>query len=346
MSEERARILVVDDEPFNVDLLEQELELLGHATIAAQDGREALEQLAEGGVDVVLLDVNMPGLDGFAVLARMRGHTAWRHIPVVLISAMSDMASVVHGIELGAEDYLPKPFEPLLLKARISACLERKRLHDQEAMHLAEIERQRARASRLLHAILPAPAAAELEATEEVRPRRFEEVVVFLSDVVAFTRFCDANPPDRVMANLQALALAFEAIAQREGLEPVGIAGDAFLAAAALFSPHPDPVMACVRAGRNLIEAAQDLPCPWEVRVGIHTGPVMVGMVGGAKLHFDLWGDTVNVAARLAGLGEQAGIFLSPNAQARAAGRLNATQTGPVLLKGKDETTVWRVPIR
>jgi adenylate cyclase len=343
MSADRALILVVDDELFNVDLLEQELELLGHATIAARDGREALERLAEGEIDLVLLDVNMPGLDGFAVLARMKEHCTWRHIPVVLVSAMTDMASVVRGIELGAEDYLPKPFEPLLLKARISACLERKRLHDQEAMHLAEIERQRARARRLLHAILPAPAVAELEATEGVRPRRFEGVVVFLSDVVAFTKFCDANPPDRVMANLQALALAFEAIAVREELEPVGIAGDAFLAAAALFRPHPDPVMACVRAGRDLIEAARGLPCPWEVRVGIHTGPVMAGMVGGAKLRFDLWGDTVNVAARLAGLGDQAAIFLSPTAYAHAGGSLEATPTGPVLLKGKGETTVWQV---
>ena len=134
-----------------------------------------------------------------------------------------------------------------------------------------------------------------------------------MSDVIAFTRFCDANPPNRVMANLQALALAFEAIAVREELEPVGnIAGDAFLAAAALFSPHPDPVMACVRAGRDLLDAAQALPYPWDVRVGIHTGPVMAGMIGHAKLRFDLWGDTVNVAGRLAGLGEQAGYFSAP----------------------------------
>jgi adenylate cyclase len=343
MSEARARILVVDDEPFNVDLLEQELELLSHPTVAARDGREALERLAEGGIDLVLLDVNMPGLDGFTVLARMKENTAWRHIPVILISAMTDMASVVRGIELGAEDYLPKLFKPLLLKARIGACLDRKRLNDQEATHLAEIERQRTRASRLLHSILPAPAVAELEATEGVCPRRFEEVVVFVSDVVGFTKFCDASPPDRVMANLQALVLAFEAIAVRDELEPVGVAGDAFLAAAALFSPHPDPVMACVRAGRDLLEAARGLPCPWEVRVGIHTGPVMAGMIGAAKLHFDLWGDTVNVAARLSSLGEQAGIFLSANAHARVAGRLEATPTGPVLLKGKGETTVWRL---
>jgi len=161
------------------------------------------------------------------------------------------------------------------LKARISACLERKRLHDLEVTHLAEIERQRVQASPLLRAILPAAAAAELETTDVVCPRRFEEVVIFMSDVVSFTKFCDANPPDRVMANLQALALAFEEIAAREQLDPIGIVGDAFLAAVASFSPHADPVVACVRAGGALLEAARRLPFPWDLRVGIHTGPVM-----------------------------------------------------------------------
>ena len=101
--------------------------------------------------------------------------------------------------------------------------------------------------------------------------------------------------------------------------------------------------MACVRAGGALLDAARGLPLPWELRVGVHTGPVMAGEVGAAWLRFDLWGDTVNVAARLASLGEQAGVFLSPGAYARAAGRLAAAPTGPVFLKGKGEITVWRV---
>jgi len=122
---EPASILIVDDEPFNHDLLEQELELLGHTSVRAVDGRRALERLAAEPFDLVLLDVMMPGMDGYGVLERIKAHPAWRHIPVIMISALTDMASVVRCITNGAEDYLPKPFEPVLLEARIGSCLER-----------------------------------------------------------------------------------------------------------------------------------------------------------------------------------------------------------------------------
>src|SRR5207302_8229460 len=112
------RILIVDDEPFNLDLLEQELELLGYGSVRAVDGRNALERLQSEAFDLVLLDVMMPGIDGFGVLERMKSHPKWQHIPVIMISAMTDMASVVRCITNGAEDYLPKPFEPILLQAR------------------------------------------------------------------------------------------------------------------------------------------------------------------------------------------------------------------------------------
>ena len=118
---EPARILIVDDEPFNLDLLEQELELLGHASVRAVDGHGALERLETELFDLVLLDVMMPRIDGYGVLKRMKSHEAWRHIPVIMISALTDMASVVRCITSGAEDYLPKPFEPVILEARIGA---------------------------------------------------------------------------------------------------------------------------------------------------------------------------------------------------------------------------------
>ena len=180
----RPRILIVDDEPFNVELLEQELELLNCATVAATDGEQALERLATESFDLVLLDIMMPKLDGFQALARMKADPELRHIPVIMISALSELDSVVRCIELGAEDHLPKPFEPTLLKARISASLENKRLRDQEREYLAEIDRQRKHAESLLHAILPAAAVEELIASGSVLPRRHEQVVVMFADVI------------------------------------------------------------------------------------------------------------------------------------------------------------------
>lgn len=138
---EPPKILIVDDEPFNVDYLEQELEDRGYQTVSAGNGREALAQVAEEQPDLVLLDIMMPIMDGFAVLTRLKAEPSTRDVPVIVISAMSDMGSVVRGIQQGAEDYLPKPFDETLLHARIRASLDKKRFRDQEIEYLQNVER-------------------------------------------------------------------------------------------------------------------------------------------------------------------------------------------------------------
>ena len=137
------KILIVDDEPFNVDYLEQELEEMNCETIAAANGQEALEKVRSESPDLILLDIMMPVMDGFEVLSRLKANPATRDIPVIIISANNDLRSVVRGIQLGAEDYLPKPFEPILLHARrISSSLEKKRLRDLEQLYLKGLERE------------------------------------------------------------------------------------------------------------------------------------------------------------------------------------------------------------
>jgi serine phosphatase RsbU (regulator of sigma subunit) len=135
-------ILIVDDEPFNVDFLEQELEDLGYRTISASNGKEALQAVSSKNPDLILLDIMMPVLDGFEVLTRLKADNKQQHIPVIVISAQSDMQSIVRGIELGAEDYLPKPFDEILLHARIASALEKKHLRDLEQLHLESLERE------------------------------------------------------------------------------------------------------------------------------------------------------------------------------------------------------------
>ena len=137
---QRPTILIVDDEPFNIAVLDQELDDLGYHTISAADGQAALEQVLAGAPDLVLLDIMMPVMDGFAVLAQLKASSATRDIPVIIISANNDMPNVVKGIAQGAEDYLPKPFDPVLLAARIGACLDKKRLRDQELEYLRQVE--------------------------------------------------------------------------------------------------------------------------------------------------------------------------------------------------------------
>jgi serine phosphatase RsbU (regulator of sigma subunit) len=135
-------VLVVDDEAFNVDYLIQELEEYGVKTLSAANGVEALEQVGEHSPDLVLLDIMMPKMDGFEVLAKMKSDAAMRDIPVIIISAHSDMPHILKGIGMGAEDYLPKPFDPLLLKARVNASLEKKRFRNLEKAYLQGLERE------------------------------------------------------------------------------------------------------------------------------------------------------------------------------------------------------------
>jgi CheY-like chemotaxis protein len=136
---ERGSLLVVDDNEMNRDLLARHLERQGHTVALAENGRQALEMIQRDRFDLVLLDVIMPEMNGYQVLQRLKSDEAWRDIPVIMISALDEMDSVVRCIEMGAEEYLPKPFNPVLLKARINASLEKKRLRDQEVEYLRNV---------------------------------------------------------------------------------------------------------------------------------------------------------------------------------------------------------------
>ena len=338
-----AAILVVDDDDNNRFTLVQRLKREGYENVTtASDGQDALAQLSRSLFDIVLLDVMMPGLDGIEVLTAMKDDPLLRHIPVIMISAVSDLDRVVHCIELGAEDYLPKPFNKVLLRARVRACLEKKHLHDQERTHLAHIEYQRARLSELLHAILPGSAVAELEATGSVEPRRYPGVAVLFCDISGFTAYCDRHQPETVIQHLEHLVEAFEALTAHHGLEKIKTVGDAFLATGNLLLPHADPVMAGISCALDMIWAARLGPAGWELRCGLHVGPVVAGVVGRSKFSFDLWGDTVNIAARLATVGDSGCVHLSESAWTQVSNRCDAEPLGMLPLRGKGAVSVFR----
>jgi CheY-like chemotaxis protein len=139
MAELQGRILVVDDYALNRMQLKRSLEQQGHIVALAENGRQALEMIETGDFDLVLLDILMPVMDGFEVLSRLKNDPKQRDLAVIVISALDEMENVIRCIGMGAEDFLPKPFDPLLLKARLGACLEKKRLRDQEVEYLQQV---------------------------------------------------------------------------------------------------------------------------------------------------------------------------------------------------------------
>jgi CheY-like chemotaxis protein len=328
-SQERGDILVVDDSSFNRDYLRELLTQQGHRVGTAADGAEALRLVAAQPYDVILLDVLMPGMTGFGLLERLKSSELWRHIPVIMVSALEEEMSVISSIARGAEDYLTRPVEPLLLRARVGACLEKKRLRDREMTHLGRID-------QLLHALFPPEIVTELKETSSVRPRRYERVGVLFLDVAGFTAFCDSrrDRPEDVVASLQQHFLAFEHIAQRHGVQKIKTIGDAFMGTAGLLRPSDKPVLALLRCGLDMIQAARSATPPWEVRIGIHVGPVVAGVLGETQYSFDLWGDTVNIADRMQSLGEPGIITLSGDAW-REVSALGRAERRRVVVRGK-----------
>ncbi|HWN32461.1 MAG TPA: adenylate/guanylate cyclase domain-containing protein [Pseudonocardia sp.] len=342
--QEPAALLVVDDNPMNRDILARRLRRLGHNVTLAENGLDALDALRRGPFDLVLLDILMPEMDGYGVLEHLRADADLRHLPVLVLSALDDIDAVARCLEMGAVDYLPKPFNPVVLRARVGACLENKRLHDAEVRHLAQVEFERRRADGLLHVILPDAIVTELKASDAVAPRRHDDVAVLFVDVAGFTRYCDDRPPEEVLANLQDLVVRYEEIAVRHGLQKIKTIGDAFLAVAGVPERVDEPVLAAARCGLEMVAAARDLPrVEWRVRVGIHCGPVVAGILGRRQYGYDVWGDTVNTAARVEHHGVVDAVALSGAAWDRIRARAQGTPLGIVPAKGKDGLRVHRL---
>jgi adenylate cyclase len=286
---------------------------------------------------LVLLDIMMPVLDGYEVLTRLKSDMNLRDIPVLVISAVDEADKVVRCIQLGAEDYLRKPFNQVMLHARVAACLEKRRLRGQEAAYLRQIESEKRRVDNLLHAVLPPAAVRELKATNMVRPQRFEDVAVLFCDIVDFTAFCDSHPPEEVVDRLQSFVDRLEEVTANHGLVKIKTVGDAYLATGGLLNYVEEPLLAGVLCGLDMVAAVADLGIGWQVRVGVHSGPVVAGAVGRQHVVYDIWGDTVNTAARLTAEAPPGAVTVTAPLWPRLRGQVKGRSLGFVNLKGKGE---------
>lgn len=341
----RPKILIVDDEPFNVDYLEQELEDFEYDTVSAFNGQEALEQVENETPDLILLDIMMPEMDGFQVLELLKADDRWRHIPVIVISAINDLDNVVRGIKLGAIDYLPKPFNEVILHARIESGLEKKRWRDQEQAYLAEIQRERAKSEQLLLNILPAPIAERLKQGEGLIVDDFSDVTVLFADIVGFTTMSAQTSPQALVDLLNNIFSAFDRLAEQHGLEKIKTIGDAYMAVGGLPEARPDSAKIVADMALDMRQVIQDLSRkaanPLSVRIGIHSGPVVAGVIGHKKFSYDLWGDTVNTASRMESHGVPGQIQVSQATYERLEHSYRLDARGTIQVKGKGEQPTY-----
>jgi adenylate cyclase len=347
------RILVVDDNAGNRDMLSRRLEREGYSVDTAANGREALDKLEAGGFDLVLLDIVMPELDGFAVLQSIRANQRWKEVAVIMISALDEIRSVVRCIEMGAEDYLPKPFDPVLLRARIGAILDRKRLRDEERLRTAqmetafqEAERQKLVAEAMLRNILPGKVAAELQSLGTVQPMYFEDVTIGFTDFVGFTLATEKLAAEEIVGLLHEYFTAFDRIVSRYGLEKMKTIGDSYMFVSGMPDRRPSHPVDAVLAALEMVETVRTMARPdegieWQMRVGLHTGPVIAGVVGIHKFAFDVWGDSVNFSSRMESSGAPNRVNLSERTYSRVKDFVRCTPRGRVITKDGREADMF-----
>ncbi len=291
---EPGHLLVVDDNKVNRLLMARGLQEQGHDVTFAENGRQALDLLHKDTFDLVLLDIEMPEMDGFQVLKSVTSDPALRHIPVVVASAMDEVDSVVRCIEMGAEDYLSKPINLVLLKARVNASLEKKRLRDQQR--------------ELISRFATSEVAEDLLTSGFSLGGKLVEASVMFSDIRSFTSIVELHTPEEVIDLLNTYyTLMFDAITSHGGIVNQ-MEGDGLMAIFGAPIPHPDHRQRAVQAALEMVEMIELLNQEQAVQsqthlhigVGIASGKVIAGFTGTvARATYTCVGDTVNLAARL-----------------------------------------------
>ena len=297
-------ILIVDDNEDNRYTLRLLLESDGHErVIDASGGNEAIALLEREKFSLVLLDLMMPDLNGDEVLKIIKANPDSRDLPVVMISADTDTEKVSKCIELGADDYLAKPFNPIILRARIASALRRQSLRALETEYLGKIEQAKKHSENLLRNMLPPEIAARLRNGESNIADHFEDITVIFADIVGFGKMTARMKAFEIVGCLNQLFSEFDQLADDRGVEKIKTIGDNYMAIAGLPTPRSGHARIATKLALDMIAATgrlqSRLPVPLSIRVGLHSGSVMAGVIGTHKFAYDVWGDTVNIAARV-----------------------------------------------
>jgi class 3 adenylate cyclase len=344
-------ILAVDDLKENRELVARNLSRIGHFVVTAASGEEALRALEQSDVDVVLLDLLMPGMDGREVLRRIKEHPDWRATPVIVISGQQDMDGIIECIEAGADDYLFKPFNQVLLQARIKAGIERKRWHDREEQYRQQLERN----EKFIRATFGRYLSDEIVTDILERPEGLElggdlrRVTIMMSDIRGFTTLSEHLAPAQVVTLLNRyLGAMTDIIMAHQGTIDEFI-GDAILAVFGAPQHRDDDAdravscaleMQAAMAQINEVNAAEGLPVI-KTGIALNTGDVIAGNIGSERRSkYGFVGHAMNVTSRIEDLTAGGGILASDSTLQSLKGDFQVGDCQELKVKGIEESIV------
>ncbi len=290
-------ILMVDDTPENIHILNELL--VDFKRKVATNGEKALKIAGgEKKPDLILLDINMPGMSGLEVCEELKKEKSTADIPIIFLTAQTDKETTIQGFKLGANDYITKPFDPDELMMRVKTQLNLK-------LQKNIIELEKKKSEDLLLNILPEEVAQELKENGASAPQYFKKATVLFADIVGFTRLTKGMAPDKLVTELNGIFHGLDDITEKHNLEKIKMLGDGYMAVGGVPIENESNPNEAINAGLemidfiNLVNEKNGSEIPWNLRIGIHTGELIAGVIGKKKFAFDIWGDTVNIASRM-----------------------------------------------
>ena len=363
---DKAALLIVDDTPTNLEILVDFFADAGFEVYVATSGEHALTQVNEVPPDLILLDVMMPGIDGFETCRRLKACAETKDIPVIFITALSDAVDKVKGLTIGAVDYVTKPLQQEEVLARVNTHLtirnlqrsleeknqalqqeimERKRTEKALHVYSEKLEEAEKETWRLLLNVLPESIASKLKSSTDVIADSHSNVSILFADIVNFTKLSSQQTPEGLVKILNDLFSAFDALVEHHALEKIKTIGDAYMVVGGAPTPHPDHAQAIADMALGMLEAVDRYneanKTNHAIRVGINSGPVVAGVIGTKKFSYDLWGDTVNVASRMESHGLPGQIQVSEVMYKLLRDQYIFEDRGEIEVKGKELMKVY-----
>ena len=334
-------ILIVDDESANLDIIDKILQQSNHKTFTAESGAEALKVLEKESakIDLILLDLIMPEVNGMDLLKKLKHNNNTYHIPVIILSALDEIDTIVECISMGADDFLIKPVNRILLHARLNNALEKKYFHDKEIKYQKQIKIEQEKSDKLLLNILPESIAKRLKNGESLIADDFEDSTVLFADLAGFTKLSSTISATDVVMQLNSIFSLFDGLLIKYSLEKIKTIGDCYMLVGGLPKPDKNHADSVARMALEMLDTMEQINTKTDqslkVRIGINSGPVAAGVIGREKFIYDLWGDTVNVASRMETFGSNSKIHVSSNTYLQLKDYYNFTKRDKINIPGK-----------
>ena len=334
-------IVIIDDEKNNCQLIKKLLKHTNHTIFTKYDGKESINYIENNykNIDLILLDLIMPNMNGIEILSHLKHNKYTYHIPVIMLSALDEIDAVVDCISLGADDFLFKPINRILLEARIKNSLEKKYFHDKEIKYQKKIKLEQKKSNDLLLNILPKTIADRLKKGETPLADKIDSATVLFADLKGFTQMSSKIPAKKLVIMLNNIFSEFDELLVKYNLEKIKTIGDNYMLAGGIPEPmefHAEAVSdMALEMINSMSNINKNLNTKLEIRIGINSGPLSAGVIGKKKFSYDLWGDTVNVASRMESYGKDGFVHISKNTYKLIKDKYTIKKCDPIEIHGK-----------